>query len=89
MTSQGQPPSQNSGNNDLNQVIDNEQNVSSSSSSSSSRPPMSAYRHLLQFKEAAGLIDQAEFDCPRMAKEKDRAAKLEAIAKEYIGNEIS
>jgi hypothetical protein len=67
---------------DLNRVRDDEQNLSSSSSSSSSRPPMSAYRHLLQFKEAARLIDQAEFVCPATAKEKDRAAKLEAIARD-------
>jgi hypothetical protein len=82
MTSQFQSPSQNLVNTDLNQVIDNEQNLSSNSSSSSSRPPISAYRQLLRFKEAAGLTDQAEFVCPATAKEKDRAAKLEAIVKE-------
>jgi hypothetical protein len=37
---------------------------------------------ILRFKEAAGLTDQAEFVCPATAKKKDRAAKLEAIAKE-------
>jgi hypothetical protein len=69
---------------DLNRVRDNEQNLRLSSSSSSSRPPISAYRQLLQYKEAAGFTNQAEFVCPGMAKEKDRAAKLEALAKESI-----
>jgi hypothetical protein len=41
-----------------------------------------AYRQLLRFKEVAGLADQVEFVCPATAKEKDRAAKLEALAKE-------
>jgi hypothetical protein len=81
MTSQHEPTEQNFGNSDLNKVTDDDQNTSSSSSSSSSRPQISPYRHLLQFKEAAGLLDQAKFVCPGMAKEKDRAAKLEAIAK--------
>jgi hypothetical protein len=43
---------------------------------------MSPYRHSLQFKEAAGFADQTEFVCPAMAKEKDKAVKLEAITKE-------
>jgi hypothetical protein len=76
MTKENQPPNQNldfgnnqGGHEDLN-------NLSSSSSSSSSRPPISPYRQLLRFKEAAGLTDPAEFVCPATAKEKDRAAKI-------------
>jgi hypothetical protein len=70
MSNKDQQPSQNldfdnlqGGHGDLN-------NLSSSSSSSSSQPPVSAYRTLLRFKEAAGFGNQAEFFCPAMAKKK-------------------
>jgi hypothetical protein len=36
----------------------------------------------LRFKEAAGFGNQAEFFYPAMAKEKDRAAKIEALVLE-------
>jgi hypothetical protein len=70
MTSQRNPTEQNLENSDLNKFRDDNQNPSSNSSSSSSRPPISNYRQLLSFKEAAGLTDQSEFVCPGIAKEK-------------------
>jgi hypothetical protein len=84
MTSDVDLSEQNSDLNNQNRTRDDGKNPSSSSSSSSSRPPPSNYRQLLMFKEAAGLKEPAEFVCPGMAKEKDRAARLEAIAKDSI-----
>jgi hypothetical protein len=84
MTSEIDPTEQNIDLNNRNRTGDDNQNPSSSSSSSSSRPQISPYRQLLRFKEAAGLMEPAEFVCPGMAKEKDRAIKLEAIAKDSI-----
>jgi hypothetical protein len=88
MTNQDQPPNQifekvKSGgdHDDLN-------NVSSSSSSSSSRPQITPYQALTRFRKEVGLENPGEFLCPAMAKEKDRAAKLEAMAKETV-NEMS
>jgi hypothetical protein len=72
MTNEKKSQFQNSDLNNLNRVRDYNKNLSSSSSSSSSQPQISAYRHLLQFKEVAGLTDQAEFVCPATAKEKYR-----------------
>jgi hypothetical protein len=82
MTSQNQPLNQNLDFNNLNSGREDEQNLSSSSSSSSSRPSLLPYQALMRFKKAAALEDQAEFFCPATAKEKDRAAKLEALVLE-------
>jgi hypothetical protein len=82
MTNQNQSPFQNLGKDDLNRVRDDDQNVSSSSSSSSSRPQMTPYQALTRFRKEVGLENPGEFFCPATAKEKDRAAKLEALVVE-------
>jgi hypothetical protein len=88
MTNQDEPPNQNFDLNYQNIIRDDGKNVSSSSSSSSSRPQLLPYQALARLRKEADLEDQAEFFCPAMAKEKDRAAKLENLVLEEK-NEMS
>jgi hypothetical protein len=65
-----------------------EQNLSSSSSSSSSHPILSCFGNLTRRNKEIGLQDSSDFFNLKMLKEKDRAAKLEALVKE-VQNDLA